>query len=110
MAAHDLAGQLAFQGLDFHLYAEVGDHQAGLLRAEIAALELFEHARFPLGCAGGALFLNLLDAPALPAGQLAFGHGGSTWKKPREFSTQPAAAASKLECALRRGDRICRMP
>ena len=77
VAALDLAGQLAFQCLDLDLHAEVGDHQAGLFRAQVAAFQLIEQARFALGRAGGTLLLDFLDAPALPAGQLAFGHEGS---------------------------------
>ena len=63
--------------VDLDLHAEVGDHQAGLFRAQVAAFQLIEQARFALGRASGTLLLDFLDAPALPAGQLAFGHEGS---------------------------------
>merc|ERR1712015_92642 len=39
VAAEDLTTVLAFLSLDFDLHAEVGDDQACLLRAKIAALE-----------------------------------------------------------------------
>ena len=74
VAAEHLTAVLAFLSLNFNLYAEVSDDQAGLFRAEIAALELFHSARFPPRSACGAFFLDLLDAPALPAVELAFGH------------------------------------
>ena len=74
VAAEDLTTVLAFLSLDFDLHAEVGDDQAGLFRAEIAALEFLHCARFTARRASGALFLDLLDAPALPAVELAFGH------------------------------------
>ncbi|MCY1442418.1 hypothetical protein D9M71_587840 [compost metagenome] len=81
MAAQRLASLLAFQRLDLDLDAEMGDYQAGLLGAEVAAFEFVERTGFALGRTGGALFLDLLDAPALPATELAFGHGGSAWEK-----------------------------
>ena len=90
MAAEDLAGQLAFQRFDLDLDAEVGDHQAVLFRAEITAFQLVDGARFALGGAGGAFFLDLLDAPALPAAQLAFGHDGSVCDSGGESSMRPA--------------------
>ena len=74
VAAEDLTTVLAFLSLDFDLHAEVGDDQAGLFRAEIAALEFFHRTRFTARCASGAFFLDLLDAPALPTVELAFGH------------------------------------
>lgn len=59
VAAKHLAGQLALQALDFHLNAEVGDDQAGLLRPQIAAFEGFHGLRFTFGSAGSAFALNL---------------------------------------------------
>src|SRR3990167_4830579 len=79
VAATYLAGQFAIQRLDFHLNAEVGNHQAQLLGAEITAFEGVEGVRFTFGRTGGAVFLNLLDTPVLPAVELAFGHGVSKW-------------------------------
>ncbi|MNQ48260.1 hypothetical protein D3C85_621330 [compost metagenome] len=77
VTAEYLAGQFALQRLDFDLHTEVGDHQAVLFRAEIAAFQLVHRARLALAGAGGAFFLDLFDAPALPAAQLAFGHDDS---------------------------------
>ena len=50
------------------------DDQSGLLRAKIAAFEFFECTAFATRGAGGALFLDFLDTPVLPAVELAFGH------------------------------------
>lgn len=77
MAAKHLAGHFTLQALDFHLHAEVGNYQAGLFRAEVAALQCFHCPRFTLGGAGRALTLNLFDPPVLAAVELAFGHGAS---------------------------------
>ena len=74
MTAEHLTAVFAFLRLDFHLHAEVSDHQAGLFRAEIATLELFDGARFSPRGPRGALFLDFLDAPALSTVELAFGH------------------------------------
>src|SRR5690606_7768555 len=93
MAAKDLAGLLALLRRNLYLYAEVSNDQTGLLRPQVAALKLFDHARFATRCARGALFLDFLDAPVLSAVELAFGHlcGYPGWKakdsSTREFST-----------------------
>ncbi|MNY39939.1 hypothetical protein D3C86_1746500 [compost metagenome] len=77
VTAKHLAGQFAVLGFDFDLYAKMGDHQAELFRAEVAALEGLHGLRLALGRAGGAFALNFVDAPALPAVELAFGHESS---------------------------------
>ncbi|MCY1443217.1 hypothetical protein D9M71_596190 [compost metagenome] len=92
MAAEHLAGVLAFLGLDFHLHAEVGDYQAVLLGAEVAAFQLIQRAGFALGGAGGAFFLDFFDAPALPAGEVTLGHIRSIGKIAGEFSMRLPAS------------------
>ena len=79
VAAADLSCQFAIQCLDFHLHAEVGDDQTQLFGAQFAAFKGFQGVGFAFGRAGSAFFLNLLDAPVLPAVELAFGHGASEW-------------------------------
>ncbi len=74
VAAEDLATVLAFLCFDLDLHAEVRDHQAELLRPQIAAFQFFQRARFAACRAGGAFFLDFLDAPVLAAVELAFGH------------------------------------
>ena len=44
VAAADLTGLFAIHCLDLDLNAEVGDHQADLLRAQVTTLQLVEHA------------------------------------------------------------------
>ena len=75
VAAEHLPAVFALQCLDLDLYAEMRDDQPGLFRAQVAALQLLEGTALATRGTGGALFLDLLDAPALPAVELAFGHG-----------------------------------
>ena len=77
VAAEHLAGQFAFESLDLDLDAKVGDDQAGLLGTEVATFQRLHGAGFAFGGAGGALALNLFDAPVLTTIELAFGHGCS---------------------------------
>lgn len=77
VAAEYLACLLAIQRFDFNQYAKMGDDQAALLLAEVAALQFLQGAGLTLGGADAAFFLDFFDAPALPATELAFGHGGS---------------------------------
>src|SRR5690606_32496254 len=77
VGAQMAAADDAVVALDIHLHAEVGNHQAMLLRPQVAPFQLFAHAFLAPRSAGGALFLDLGDAPALPAGELAFGHAGA---------------------------------
>ena len=81
MAAEYLSGEFAVQRLDLKLHTKVRDHQAVLLFSQITTLQFGVHPRLALGCAGGALFLDLLDAPALASGEVAFGHGDSATVK-----------------------------
>ncbi|MCY1443356.1 hypothetical protein D9M71_597660 [compost metagenome] len=92
MAAEHLAGAFALQGLDFHLDAEVGDHLPVLLGAEVATFQFLQGARFALGRAGGAFFLDFFDAPALPAGKVTLGHIQSIGKIAGEFSMRTRAS------------------
>ncbi len=77
VGAQVTAGNLAVGGLDLYLNPEMSDHLAGLLRSQVAALQLFHGTRLATGRPGRAFFLDLFDAPALPAGQVAFGHDAS---------------------------------
>ncbi len=77
VAAKDLAGHFAFLSFHFDLHAEVGDHQARLLGAEVATLECFKRSGLAFCCAGSTLALNFFDAPVLTTIELAFGHGCS---------------------------------
>ena len=86
VGAQVTALQLAFVILDLHLNAEVGDHQALLLRSQIAAFEFVDQLGFALFRAGGAFGLDFLDPPALATGQVAFGHGMSAGFRTAESS------------------------
>jgi hypothetical protein len=55
----------------------VRDHQARLLRPQVAALQFFHRRGLAFGGAGGAFALDLFDAPVLTTIELAFGHGCS---------------------------------
>ncbi len=93
----------AIDGFDFDLHAEVRDHQAGAVRAQVAALKCLDGRGLAFGGAGGALALNLFDAPVLTTIELAFGHGCSVSRMQRlgktasEFSTP--GHRPRLNCA-----------
>ena len=102
VAAEDLAGRFAVLGLDLDLHTEVGDHQAQLLRPQVATLQLLQHMLLAFGGAGGALALDLFDAPVLAAVELAFGHEGSVSagqkENGRQFSTARPRPTSQVSC------------
>src|SRR5690606_1170852 len=102
MTTENLSAQLAILCLDFYLYAEVGDDQAGLLRTQIATFQLLNRARFPAGSTRSAFFLDFLDAPVLPAVELAFGHlrGCPGWKS--GDSSMGKFSAAGLQAAVYR--------
>ncbi len=58
VAAKDLTVRFAFLGLDFDLHAEVSDHQARLLGAEVATLKCFKRSGLAFCRAGSTLALN----------------------------------------------------
>lgn len=58
VAAEYLACLLAIQRFDFNQYAKMGDDQAVLLLAEVAALQFLQGAGLTLGGAGAAFFLD----------------------------------------------------
>jgi hypothetical protein len=75
VAAEHLAGEFAVLGLDFDLHTEVRDHQARCSGPRSPPSSASTALAF--GGAGGALALNLFDAPVLATIELAFGHGCS---------------------------------
>ncbi|MNE83481.1 hypothetical protein D3C80_1803000 [compost metagenome] len=74
MAAEHLARGFAVLGLHFYLHTEVRDHQAQLLRPQVATLQFLQHVLLAFGGASGALALDFFDPPVLAAIELAFGH------------------------------------
>ncbi|MNZ41332.1 hypothetical protein D3C78_588800 [compost metagenome] len=74
VAAEYLACRLAVLGLHLDLHAKVSDHQAQLLRPQVAPFKLLQRMLLAFGSASGAFVLDLFDTPVLAAIELAFGH------------------------------------
>ncbi|MGZ2336881.1 hypothetical protein [Acinetobacter baumannii] len=83
VGAQVTAGNLAVGGLDLYLNPEMSDHLAGLLRFQVAALQLFHGTRLATGRSGPRSSWIFSMTTALPAGQVAFGHDASRMKNRR---------------------------
>lgn len=77
MAAEHLACGFAILSFNFYLHAEVRDHQAQLLRPQVATFQFLQCMLLAFGRASGALALDFFDPPVLAAIELAFGHEGT---------------------------------
>ena len=74
MAAANLSCVGSLGRFDIYLYAKVGDHQALLFGAQIAADQAFFGHIGPATGADGALVLNFLNTPVLASGEVSLGH------------------------------------
>src|SRR5690606_36677191 len=73
-AAEHLGGLLPLLCRDFALDSATGGPRTGRLRPQVTPFAPSEPRRLAPPRAACTLFLDFLDAPALPAVELAFGH------------------------------------